>query len=332
MDSPNDPWSMPSRNIPPNYRSRRLQDSPIFKSVFTITFILAFIIFFISIYGLFNPAHPGDLYRLSPVYFFLFLLESPVIGVDTVWVALVMAILFSIFFVSMLYLGVKRWKGPAFDNPMIYYGSMASFGLVSSLIIIAIEAAFGISIGGTTIETDIQQHPYLMYVQLIYAPFAEELGFRIIPLGLLTVYLVIKAGSTRKQALYSFLVPGLVRRKYGIRLTTADYVFVIATSLLFGYAHVFFGAWDPGKMVSTALVGAILAFGYLKFGLFVDIPIHWFFNGFSSVYLIVPSMLVPAGLSLFWTFLSGGLAIIFLIILYVERKRRGELKESPVSA
>lgn len=322
MDSGKGPWASPHYGLPMARQKRDLQDSQLFKAVFVITFLIAFIFLIISIYALFHPVHASDYSQPSPVYFFLLLLISPIYQVSTLWLNAVMVVLYSIFFLSMLYLGVKRWNGRAIDNPMVYYGAMVSFGLVMSLAITIIESAFGVSVGGTSIETGIQQHPYLSYVQLIYAPFAEELGFRIIPLGLLTVFLVIRNRGTAWDRIASFAAPGIVRRKYGIKLGKADYTLIIITSFIFGLAHFLSGAWDPGKIVSATLVGFILAFGYIKFGIFVDIPMHWFFNGFSTVPIIYAQMTDPWAVALMWSILSGVVGFLFLILLAVERNNR----------
>lgn len=325
MDSGNQSWRPPYKSGIGRSRVRYLQDSSFFKAVFSITFGLAFIFFLVSIYVLFSPSNSVHFAEASPVYFFILIFNTPFIPVATIWVVIVMVILYSIFFGAMLYMGFSRAKGPLLDNPVLYYGGMASFGYFMTVVISLIEYALGISIGGTSIETNLQQHPYLMFVQLIYAPFAEELGFRIIPLGLFSAYLVSRArsaGVTRFDTAVSFLIPGIVRRKYGIKLTRGDYTLVAATSILFGMAHFLSGAWDPGKIISAAFVGVILSFGFLKFGFFVDIPIHWFFNGFSSLYVVYPPMTDSWLLSLLWTLGSGVVALIFLMIVYSERKKK----------
>lgn len=321
MDSPGEPWDAAHVQEVPVPRTRDLQDSIFFKIVFSITFALAFLFLLISIYGLFRPANPSDLTAPSPFYFFVLLIVSPIFSVSTYLLDGIMVALYLIFFVAIAYDGFLRRKERAIDNPVVYYGGLASFALLMSIVITLIEMALGIQIGGTTIETGIEQHPYLSYVQLIYAPFAEELGFRIIPLGLLSMYLVARRGGGAFNSIASFVIPGPIRKKLGIRLTGADYALIIITSLIFGFAHYFFGAWDPGKIISAAFVGFVLAFGYIKFGIFVDIPIHWFFNGFSSVYIIMPPMLIASGLAVLWASLSGAIALVFLILVWVERKK-----------
>lgn len=304
------------------HKERKLQDSLFFKVVFSITFGLAFLFFLVSIYALFNPVNPSDLNTQSLVYFFVLILATPYIGVSTFGLDAGMVALYAIFFVSILYMGISRWRGSSLDNPIIYYGGLASFAFLMSIVITLIELALGVQIGGTTIENGIQQHPYLSYVQLIYAPFAEELGFRVIPLGLLSAYFVARKGGGGFNALTSFFMPGPIRKKMGIRLNGADYTLIVITSLLFGFAHYLFGAWDPGKIVSAAFVGFILAFGFIKFGIFVDIPIHWFFNGFTSVYIISAPMEGAAGIAVLWASLSGIIGLVFLIVVWSERRRK----------
>ena len=321
MDSNPDPWRLPYSNLPKVPEVRNLQDSPFFKAVFTITFGLALLFFLVSIYALFGPTHSADFFVPSAVYFYIFLWMSPIFAVTILWINVIMIVLYCVFFAALFYVGMRRWKGPAMDNPVIYYGAMGSFGLLMSLLITFIEMALGVQIGGTSITTGIEQHPYLAYSQLIYAPFVEELGFRILPLGLFSLFLVARTGGTLRDSLASFILPGLVRRKYGISLNKWDYTLIIATSVLFGIAHVYFGAWDPGKIVSAAFVGFILALGFVKFGIFVDIPIHWFFNGFSTAYFVYPPLYDSTLMALLWVLLSGALAFVFILIVLIERKR-----------
>jgi hypothetical protein len=322
MDRTPDPWGVPLSSRPYRQCESYLQDSALFKAFFLITYIVAFLFFLVSVFGLFDPYWSAEFNKPSPFYLFFLIINSPPINVPTIWLNMGMTLLYTVFFLAILYFGIKRWKGPSLNNPLIYYGSMASFGLFMSLLIVIIEQAMGIQIGGASIETGLQNQPYLSFVQLIFAPYAEEFGFRILPLGLLSVYYVARARGTGLDSAAAFVIPGIMRKKYGLRLTRWDYVLIIFTSILFGAAHYLLGAWDPGKIISAAFVGFILAFGFIKFGIFVDIPIHWFFNGFTTVDLIVPAVTAPYATAILWTLLSGVIATVFLIIIAIERKGR----------
>ncbi len=332
MESGRNSWRYPYRSSNASPRVTFNQDSLLFKIFFAVTFALAFIFYLISIYVLFSPANAAYFSEPSPVYFFILLFSTPIFAVATFWVALVMVILYTIFFSAILYLGVIRRTGPILDNPVIFYGGIATFAYMVSFIITVIELSLGVPIGGTSIDTALQNHPYLMFIQFIYAPFVEELGFRIIPLGLFSVYLVRKArnlGTTGRDAALSFLIPGVVRRKYGLSFTFWDYVLIIVTSILFGLAHFLSGTWDPGKIVSAAFVGLVLAYGFLKFGLFVDIPMHWFFNGLPTLYAVYQPVTDAWYFTLMWVLFSGVAAMIFVYFVYTERKKKTRLSGPP---
>ncbi len=329
MDSGSNTWRAPYASGIHRAGVKYLQNSPFFKAVFSLTFALSFVFFLVSIYAVFSPVHSADFTKPSAVYFFVLIFNTPFFPVQTIGVAIGMMVLYSIFFASIIYVGLSRLNGPLLDNPILYYGGMAAFGYLMSLLITIIEMALGVQIGGTSIETGLQQHPYLSFIQLIYAPFAEELGFRIIPLGLLSAYFVRRSNATGIDTAISFLIPGIVRKKYGIKLNKWDYLLITATSLLFGFAHFLLGAWDPGKIISASLVGFILAFGFVKFGIFVDIPMHWFFNGFSTLYLIYPPMTGPWYISIMWILFAGAVALIFLLIVAAERKKNAGSSELP---
>lgn len=332
MESGRNSWRPPYRTGTERAGTNLNQDSPLFIFFFSVTFAIAFIFYLISIYVLFSPSNAVFFNEPSPVYFFVLLFNTPIFPVATFWVALVMVVLYSIFFSTIIYLGITKRKGPIIDNPIVFYGGIATFAYMVSFIITVIEMALGVSIGGGSLDTALQGHPYLMFMQFIYAPFAEELGFRIIPLGLFSVYLVRRArnlGTTGRDAALSFIIPGVVRKKYGISLTFWDYLLIIITSILFGLAHFLSGTWDPGKIISAAFVGVVLAFGFLKFGLFIDIPMHWFFNGFTTLYVVYPPLTDAWSISVLWILFSGIAGLLFVYFVFSERKKKTRLSGPP---
>lgn len=122
----------------------------------------------------------------------------------------------------------------------------------------------------------------------------------------------------RKDVVLAFFGPGYVRRKYGLKLGYVGYALIIITSAFFGYAHVLYGGWDWGKFLQASLVGVILAFGYLEFGMFVDIPMHWFYNGVLTVTYLLPSASVLTDLAIFWFLFVGILTAVFLLFLSIR--------------
>lgn len=297
-----------------------------------ITFGAAFVFLILSIFLSLSPSWGASLHQVVFPYFFVFLLVIPLPQVTLISVLLVMFPLYILFFSLIGYKSARGGRNSVLDTPVGYFVGVASAVLVIVTLITFIEQAIGTQVGGQGIDQQLQQNPLLGYMSLIYAPFVEELGFRIIPLGILSSYLVYRsavisrakngvesAGSpTASSYLLAILIPGHVRRKYNVPMGYVDWIFVIITSVIFGYAHIFFGAWDWGKFIPVFITGLALAVAFLKFGAYVDIPFHWFFNGFLSLYFLNSSLLGVIGVLTIWIFAVGVVSII-AIIIYVRR-------------
>ncbi len=246
-------------------------------------------------------------------------------------------LLFAIFFAIMVISSRKGSRSASFSSPVIFYSLTVSAAFIIVIAITIVEETLGIPIVLHSVAPSYLP-PAVNFTNLVYAPFAEETSFRIIPLGLLTFFLVIFKGSRAESpvrdhfsggglkweenvvldALLSFLAPGHYRKKYGIRIGKSDWALIFLTSFLFGYAHFYFGDWGWGKILPAAVTGFFLAVGYVKFGPYMDIPMHLFFNSvFSgivlygtnavtiSVLLVAGVVTIIAGISYFVLALKG---------------------------
>lgn len=235
---------------------------------------------------------------ISP-YIFVLLLAFYLPTSSALAVSIAVFVVYSCLFAAMVYMS-RRQASSVLDTPVGYFTLVSSSLYLIVYVVSLAEISSGVSIGGSSISNELTQHPLLGFLSLIYAPFAEEIGFRIIPLGILTLVLVLRAASGRGSArdvVLSFVSPGTVRRKYGIRFGTADYAMIVFTAAVWAYAHIFFGAWSWGKFLPVFIAGIAIAVGFLKFGIYVDIPMHWFFNGFFTVYVLNSSLLAASSIA-----------------------------------
>lgn len=314
------------------FRERRPKKRPARETFFLFlvyfTFSLAFLFLIISIILVISPTWGTALSQPVNPYFFVFLEVFFFAPVPIISIFVVMFALYIVIFITLVVQSGKDRKKNVLDTPIGYLVAVASAVELVAVIISKIENMLGTSIGGTSIDSQLQNNPLLGYMSLIYAPFVEELGFRIIPLGvysfILTVYVSLKKNGlvNLKDSLLSIIIPGHVRRKYNIHLGGVDWILIIATSAIFGYAHIYFGAWDWGKFIPVFVTGIALAVGYLKFGVYVDIPGHWFFNGFMTLFYLDPALVVPSGLLVLW-FLFVGVVSLIAIAAYVRGWRGG---------
>lgn len=133
-----------------------------------------------------------------------------------------------------------------------------------------------------------------IFLELAYAPFAEELGFRLIPIGLFMILYVFMMGRTigvggLRLLVASVLYPEGAKRAAGLPnvsehgilrgISKGEWIMIVSTSVLFGFAHLLSGiGWEVGKITSVSLQGFVFALTYIAYGFAAPILLHWFFN------------------------------------------------------
>lgn len=289
----------------------------LFTVLFTATIFIASLLF------LFSPSWT-PYYNLGGNVYFFVLLQVIVVGyLPIILIMSVMVALYSIFFFFIIKSSLKP-RAKLLDTPAGFFAVVVPALYLTVLLVTIFEESSGIGIGGSSVSSELTDAPFLAYNSLIYAPFVEEIGFRIIPLGLFSFILVYLRSRSVRDSLYSFISPGRMRKKHGIKMGWIDWTLIIATSLVWGYAHVYFGAWDVGKIATVAITGIVLAIGYIKFGVYVNIPIHWFFNGTTTLYIVYPSSYTLVIGYVLWVLLAGIVGIVLLLInlsSYIDRRR-----------
>lgn len=237
-------------------------------------------------------------------------------------VAVLLILYVIIFSYDLVYEKKDRRRNPL-ETPIGFIAGVGSLLYVFSIILVLAQDLIGAPISSSFITKDEKLIPNLLYYELIYAPFVEEIEFRIIPIGLYLFARYYLQGKNFKW--YEvFLFPGMLMRRFGRRLDRFDWSAIIITSLLFGFAHYEYGGWSITKIPQAAIVGVGLAIGFMLFGPFVDIPIHFLFDGAGSIEML-PN-LTSAGIPLvvLWIiliFASAIATIILAIILYMNRKK-----------
>lgn len=210
--------------------------------------------------------------------------------------------------------------------------------LASGLLIIVIllgllQNLFGVSTG--SLPTG---NPLGLLSGLAVAPIAEEIGFRITVLGLVTAVLVaIKIGKNvaRGEALpiftqvrtfiSAFLSPGFAKERVGLfsirtgglkGIGISEWIFLGITSFVFGLYHILgSGGWGPGKFLTAAISGFSLGIVFLAYGAFANILLHWFFDFYFLDLPGLPDVFQISGI----VFTLGALALgVWSIIVAVS--------------
>ena len=220
---------------------------------------------------------------------------------------------------------------------------LASALLLIELLLSLLQDLFGAPTGmlGTT-------DPAQLVPGLALAPIAEEFGFRITVLGLVTAILVATkfgkniatgakvAVSTQLGIFFSaFLSPGYAKEKVGLSsirtggwkgISIPEWIFLVITSVVFGAYHWPLGGpggWGPGKFLTAALSGFGLGIVYLAYGAYANILLHWFFD--LNFFVFDPSVLANGALNLFGILYElGAIALgvwgIIVVIYWIARK------------
>lgn len=127
--------------------------------------------------------------------------------------------------------------------------------------------------------------PLSLLVGLTASPLVEELGFRVLLIGV--VALILSIGRPWKTALAALWRPS--RAIEGLAVGGGASMIIWAatgfSAATFGACHVLCGnTWDIGKFPEAAYGGFVLGYLYVRYGFHVAVLAHWGVDFFGSVY------------------------------------------------
>ena len=197
--------------------------------------------------------------------------------------------------------------------------------VVVSGVIISVQEFFGISV--EKIEAPNQ---LIQFFQLLLAPLIEEIGFRVILIGLPLFALYSYKSSLR------LFVKSLWRPSHHLRITDLKkpLLIIIIVGIFFGVSHVITGeTWSAGKFAQATVSGLIIGWVYFRYGLAPAILIHWATNYFvySYAYIVADINKIPVETafthSLLYTLelmliATGIISIVILALNYIFLKKR----------
>ncbi len=206
-----------------------------------------------------------------------------------------------------------------FENSILATASVFPLVLWSSVLLALLQQSVGVSTGSLP-STD----PLLLFAELSIAPIREEIGFRVIPIGV-GAMVILLARQRFRDALLSLWHPSKYLRKnlspqaYKRQLWTM-YILGAFSAFLFGLAHYVLGAgWGPGKITEAAIAGIALAALYYKYGLPAAILLHWAVDYALTSYELIPSLSVPYDIIVFYTLAIAVSSLVALILLLYRR-------------
>ncbi|MDH5461046.1 MAG: CPBP family glutamic-type intramembrane protease [Candidatus Bathyarchaeota archaeon] len=231
-------------------------------------------------------------------------------------------------FVQAIKNGVSQSVAKLFDNNLFMMPIISSTLLVAFIMINFFqEDVAGIPTG----EIPIDPNLFLTFFRVAYAPFVEELSFRVSSIGfLLILYLFVvgreqlaklSTGQILKLIIIIPLYPDKAKRwlgvktvrDHGIRAISAfEWIMIIITSVVFGIFHYLYGGgWGPGKITTATLDGLVFGLTYLMYGAQAPILLHWFFN-YYLWFITQPEFALQYYPNIYPVFLIAWLGILIL--------------------
>ena len=282
----------------------------IFSAItYMITLVLGPVLFFSTSDGLKESAHivhqlPLDIFMLYTVYLPGGMSHGMLFA--AIWVIFVVCIVAA----SISDGGFLKSVREALSKPIsvaktnfLYLMPLVATGLLYTTILISeFQTTQGIQTGNLNFPA--QTSPYLILLNLAYAPINEEFAFRITTIGIpLAVFLLIiyrsdaqLAGVKKRVGLFLLVLfsPELGKSKLGYKTVAAnglirgisplEWALILVSSLVFGLAHyIGGGGWEIGKVSTAALAGFVFALMYVSYGAYADILLHWFFNYYFTI-------------------------------------------------
>jgi len=238
--------------------------------------------------------------------------------------------------------GFSRPMKKLFDNCLFAMPFITSMTLIAVIAIQSFQEAHGVPTGELSIPTN----PFEAFFELSYAALAEEIGFRVIPIGAFLIFYLFSVGGKNVatlslgQRLRLFLTAPLYPEKakemvgvktvsdFGVRggISLGEWALIFFTSIVFGFAHPLFGGgWEIGKGTLASVVGLAMGLTYLLYGVQAPILLHWFFNYYwYAYYTFMFDVLIPIALVTIILGVLGWLTLTFLgirkIINSIRRK------------
>ena len=162
------------------------------------------------------------------------------------------------------------------DNYIVATIKWFSILVIVSAGIITVQEFVGISV-----EQPEAPNQLIQFFDISLAPIIEELGFRVVLIGL-PLFMLYSHKLSFKFFVKSLWWPWKNLRNVNMKKALSVIVIV---GILFGAAHIFSDdAWSTGKLAQAIAGGIIIGWVYFRYGFIPAILIHWATNYFIFSY------------------------------------------------
>ena len=216
------------------------------------------------------------------------------------------------------------------DNYMLNIIKWFSILVLISAVITIIQESFGIITEPPDTANDL-----ILFLQISLAPITEEIGFRLILIGI-PLFLIYSHKSSLKFFIKSLWTPYSSLHVYDSKKAI---LIIVVVGIFFGVAHVISGEpWTTGKILQASVGGIILGWVYFRYGLAAAIILHWATNYFIYSYLFLISEINGISVqnasahSMIGTFeiiliISGIISVIMLFLNYKKSVNSSIIQE-----
>lgn len=232
-------------------------------------------------------------------------------------------------FLKTLSANLSHGKFESKSNYMLAITKWFSILILISVVIDFIQQGFGIITVPPHADNDLTQ---FLYVSI--SPLVEELGFRVILIGL-PLFVFYSHKLSLKHFFKSLWRPSHNLHIYDFR---KSFLLIVLVGIFFGLAHIMTGEpWSEGKFAQASASGIILGWLYFRFGLIASILVHWGTNYFIFSYANFVSQINEMALDAAFLhplintmeilFLISGLFSVFVLLInYFNSKNEQKLK------
>ena len=202
-------------------------------------------------------------------------------GFVVIWCTFLILFTIAIFgpktnFVAVLQAMISEGKYKIQDNYVVSTIKWFSILVIVSAGIIGVQELAGISV-----EQPEAPNQLVQFFDISLAPIIEEIGFRVILIGI-PLFALYSQRSSLKTLGKSLWWPWQNLRNVN---TKKALMVIITVGILFGAAHIFSDeSWSSGKLVQAIASGIIIGWVYYRYGLIPAILIHWATNYFVYSY------------------------------------------------
>jgi len=219
---------------------------------------------------------------------------------------------------NLMSYGWKNLRGNALVNMITWFSILILFSVVIEMI----QQSIGIKIESPNTDNNL-----IRFFQLGMSPLTEEVGFRVILIGI-PLFLIYSHIASWKIFFRSLWRPSTYLHIENYRKSM---VLIITIGLFFGVAHIISGSpWSPGKISQATLAGIIIGWVYVRYGFAPAVLIHWATNYFlfSFQFFIsdLSQTLIDSSNSFSDTLeaiiiSTGIISITIKILIYLETKK-----------